>query len=570
MSVLSAREYRSPYTLLFNSHDFDSTYDDGWHLTFDLNTYNRSAHESIMKHGTNTEPLTSLFFNKSEFRLSQILEGCLVPINTKYYNPYLRVLKITPRAHYDEHGIHFSVSASHELFNGSGSVGVRATVPFKVVEIERKDSGGRRDQQIEDVMKGERKKFGTTQEVSNAFRLDYIEALPQSADLNSAAKYSATGATLFGGQADSAHASSLKLGIVYSPEGHAPRGKFVGVKRNDAIATNATALPASLDNLEEGVLYRFVTSTDYTALADENAASAADLAALQDKKADLWYVLSHQALDGKLIDDASSNLNAARPLFTQQYSSNHYEWFHDRGYNFDSDKAIGIGDLDVEVFYQHRMREVVLLEATAGLRLPTASGNDYSGNPYKAILGNGEHFELKLGGRMEYEMRNKYALELSAFYNFVLSGTEFISATPKDTFIKNIGPREKANVDWSYFVGNVAMHFAHPRSLDVSGVIGYQLYVKSKDSIHYANASRESWLGKKYSSTTEDYTVEHTTNLSNTLAAANTDTITHRAYGAVCYHLSDWCSVRVGGAYTFAGQHCMQAADLTATMSVRV
>ncbi len=570
MSIVSAREYRSPYTLLFNSHDFDTMYDDGWHFSFDLNAYNRSAHESIMKHGTNTEPLTSLFFNKSEFRLSQIFEGCLVPIKSKYYNPYLRVLKIKPRAHYDEHGIHFSMSAFHELFNGGGSIGFRATMPFKVVEIERKDSGGRRDQQIEDVMKGDRKKFGTTQVLSNAFRADYIEALPQSADLNAATDYTSTGATIFDGQADSAAGADLTIGVIYSPEGHAPRGKLVGIATGSTTAKGATALPVDLSGLEEGALYRFVTNTDYTGLADENVSSIEELAALQDKKADLWYVLTHDATDGSLPNEASSNLNSNRPLFTQQYSSNHYEWFHDRGYSFDSDKAIGIGDLDLELFYRPPTSQALLLEAVAGVKLPTASGNDYSGNPYKAVLGNGEHFELKFGGRMEYEIYQKYAIELSANYNFVLSGTEFIPATPKDTFIKNIGPREKANVDWSYFIGNAAIHFAHPRSLDVTGVLGYQFYIKTKESIHYANAARESWLGKTYDATTTDYTVEHLTNLSNTLASANTDTISHRFYGAICYHLSDWCSARVGGAYTFAGQHCMQDADLTASMSVRV
>ena len=113
--------------------------------------YGREAHKCFMGHGFNTKPLTALYFNKSDFRLSEIFADSYLPMTSEFYNPYVGVLKLHPRASYSEKGISLGARWSVSVYKDVGRAGFRVSVPFRNIEIEREDSGDKDTNQLKDL-----------------------------------------------------------------------------------------------------------------------------------------------------------------------------------------------------------------------------------------------------------------------------------------------------------------------------------------------------------------------------------------------------------------------------------
>ncbi|MGD1997575.1 MAG: hypothetical protein PVJ92_01530 [Candidatus Dependentiae bacterium] len=554
ISGLQAREFRAPYVTVPFSHDFDPSDDEGFRYQLYSTPFCRQAHRAFTKHGTATKHLSALFFNEDDFRLTKIFPDAQVPHNTKYYNPYMRTMKIKPRATYYEQGIQLGASIDRTVWRDRGRLGVRVNVPFKSVEIERKDGGGRYDSQTQDVV-ARQINDATGDNLGYAVRLDFIEALRKNAAGNSSVNYK--GATRV--QVLDTAIGADNVAALYSPEGRTPNVSQVGIAQAQVTTTN---VPADLEGMAEDTVYAFESATDnfYAGLDDASQASVAERVALQDAKAGVWLTTVHHDTT-KLPISASVSEKLSQKVGTMISISNAnvYEWLHDRGYDFESNRRVGLGDIDVDVYYEHMLTDRFTFEVCAKAKLPTASGNDYAGNPYRAHLGNGEHFEIGGGVRFGGEMFSWLHLNLDGNYMFALEGTEHRCAAPTGSLIRNIGPVVDADVSWSTVVANADVTLVHPQTNDLTVSLGYQFMYKDQDKINFKLASVDSWLGKIYDS--GDYTLDNTMAIDGKLLARNTERYAHRAKINMTYHFSDWFTMGLGGAFTFAGQNAPKSLD---------
>lgn len=557
VGTVVANEYRLPLSRS-DSYDFDQKDEAGWNVQFGSSAYKRQADRAFSGGGTATNNLTALIFNKDTFRLSNIFENCWVPYNTEYYNPYMRVITMKPRIKYVEEGVVFTGSIDRDVLNERGRWGVRVRVPVKTVEIERLDEGTRRDSQSEDVVQRKyHPKTGDLEaDIGMACRLDFFEAMPSQAMTAAADPVIYTHVDK-GIRFNDQTADGFAIGAVSSPEGTVPRKTFTGVANN----STRSILPTDLNNLSTTTIYHMPDGTDYSALSDRDAADVATRAANQDKKAQVWVVTLHDPGDGENAEGTTSKVMSSHVTsFLPTLNANIYEWMHDRGYDLSSSKQMGLGDIEMDLYYDHMLSDRTVAGVNFTAKLPTAYGsqfndNNFAGNPYRAHLGNGGHFEVGGGAHLDCEATAWLAWHVDGTYTFALDATEKRCAVPQNTYIKNMGPETTANVSWSTAVANLELHMCHPRTTDITTTIGYRLYYKTADTIKFKNATIESWLGKTFDATANDYTVANPTTLDNTLAAKNSEQWGHTIRFGTTYHISDWFTMSGNAAFTVAGKN---------------
>ena len=103
--IASATKFRVPLISQIHGYDFDPKDESGWRVTMDATNYTRQADRAFdSSHGTGTNNLSALFFNKDSFRLSNIFLIVRFLMQLNFYNPFMRVITIAPRAQYYEEG----------------------------------------------------------------------------------------------------------------------------------------------------------------------------------------------------------------------------------------------------------------------------------------------------------------------------------------------------------------------------------------------------------------------------------------------------------------------------------
>lgn len=566
-------------------------------IDFHATSYAKHASRAFMDSLLQTEELTALFFGKSDFRLSHIFEDCYLPLNTEYYNPYMRILTLSPRATYSETGLNCSFGVKTALFNEKTRVGIKVTVPFKSREIERKDAGWRDTEQVQNVVAQRPGYVGATNTLSAdqgfAYRLDLVEAVPQNqngADETawSALQYSLNDAERTAGgpftgvrafdQAISGNglASSgidVAAALAHSPEDHVPSDVKIAVlsriktstnSQNDIQSNNSAA--TNLSNMTDtGTLYYF-SNSDYSKLADSADKTVAQRVKDQDIKAATWLISTYSAPGtpyGTLSTDMINALSA--------YRSNVYEWLYDRGYTFESNEVAGLGDVSFETYIEHDLTPYITLQLTVGVTAPTARGNATSQNPYAVDLGTRGHAQTFVGGSITLTPEagsslDMFSLSLATTYTHAFSGREMRAATPRGALIKNIGKEMGADVSWNTLVADALVSWRHPLSPHISGDIGYHLYYKDRDAIQFAQPRTESWLGKKFG--TQKYTEEYIIVLDEAVAAQATESSAHKLSFHLYYQPSDYLLFSCGFGRTVAGRHTPEESEYMLGISI--
>jgi hypothetical protein len=241
-------------------------------------------------------------------------------------------------------------------------------------------------------------------------------------------------------------------------------------------------------------------------------------------------------------------------------NENTFAWLEDRGFEFASETRSGLGDIDLDLFYEHQISQDWIGELFIGVRFPTGSSDNYCNSPYRPHLGNGEHWEIKLGGMIAWQPLSWMNIKLDGKISFALEGEERRPATFCGAQVKNIGPCARADVDWLYFVGHLDFNLFHPKTDAISSVIGYEFYYKSEDNIDFKCRSMESWLGKVYDSTSGTW-LSNPKTLDSRVAERNTEAIAHKIRLESSFRITRWFEIYCGGAYTFAGQNVPRESD---------
>lgn len=305
---------------------------------------------------------------------------------------------------------------------------------------------------------------------------------------------------------------------------------------------------------------------------------------------DLWVTSIHGA-NGVLISPVAGSGVYFIDRLLEYYSDDMEEWLRERGFIMATDEETSLGDIPVELFYEHSFNDSWRGELCFGVKFPTGNGgHKYSENPFRVQTGNGSHWEIKLGGLVAWQAIRWMNVKLDLAYNFALSETEKRHAAYKGSCIKNFGPCAEADVDWGYFVGNLDFNFTHPKSKKVNGMIGYELYYKTEDKINFKTDccttscasscdcpsdcdkyKNSTWLGKLWTDAdgnAASATVKGTQwsdfkmCLDNDAARRGTEQWGHRLRLEGTYKLSKYCVTSVGALYTFAGQNIPNEADI--------
>ena len=552
--------------------------------------YGRESHRAFLKHGTNTTHLSALFFNKSEFKLGEIFPGGHADIATENYSPFVAVGKMEPRVSYYEDGITVGGKIAFPVWKNKSRVGLRLQIPFRSIEIEREDLGDRDTNQLDEVMTGEvvtrdGQAGGSTDVWARAVRMDFVQAIPSTATKTPLLNFTAAGAPrVIGDDATWLHNDDARMAvIIQSPEGTIPQSptRVLGICEDpnpvidDGLPTYnlnaANRLPAD-GNVSDATQYAFysgqvaptfIAATDYTPLNINTGTDAAKLAAL-DRTDDLWLTSVHDdnSTGGSNFNTGSQKLWTALDLALKNYNANMYEWLETNGFLMQTEKRCGFGDIDLDLFFEHKFSEEFVGEAMVGVRFPTGVSDNYCGSVYRPHLGNGEHFEIKLGLMGAWQPLDWMNIKLDGRFAFVIEATEKRPAAFKGALVKNIGPCVDADVSWEYLVATLDFNLFHPKTDAISSVIGYEFYFKTKDDIDFKCSSMQSWLGKKYVYGTG--WTENKQDLDSGVAERNTEAFGHKVRFETSFRITQYFELYAGGTYTFAGQNLPRECDAQA------
>ncbi len=247
---------------------------------------------------------------------------------------------------------------------------------------------------------------------------------------------------------------------------------------------------------------------------------------------------------------------------------------------FQTYERTGLGDLDLDAFYEHTFNDNWRAELWLGVRFPTGGSSKFCGNPYRVQTGNGNHYEVKVGGLVGWQTPcNWLALKADLSYSWVLEATEQRAAAFKGATITNVGPCVCANVDWGYLTGHVDFNFYHPKSRKLGTMVGYEIYYKTEDNVCFKQKTLTNhFLGGVWSNEAgkpADQTVvgsqfsDYAMTLDNKVAEHNTERIAHRLRAETHWHAHKYWSFYAGGAYTFAGKNIFRESEMHGGIAIR-
>ena len=643
-----AENYNAPLVSVRGPLRYDlNLKQDKWSLSTWSTVHSRGADRSFWCHGTEASTLPTAIFGKETFTINESFEQNDI-LKTGLFtnqNPFFFLTKFTPSASYTDEGITIGGRLECPVFNNKGRVGLRASLPFKTVRMERDDAQGECPQDGLDsvAIHGDQARMVDASGQSNAKVFSGINRY-KLAFLNQVKTIVSSGAVkpilflsdgtggspanqsgFFGPQYKFPISTQGGIANTTSPQGYdgtdvpfviirgsgvdgyslpfgapsavtvlATSGNFAAtantsrvvygpVNQNLTAPALNTATPAASDLLSlkpdlsnvtaanQNKGFAFTSGTDYTNIAT------------QPNFETLWVTPVFDGATGQMPQVALNAVNLIEG-YLKRFQQGAACALADLGFAFDTYERKGLGDLDVDAFYEHTFNDNWRSEVWFGVRFPTGGSNKFCENPFRIQLGNGNHFEVNIGGLLAWQTPcNWLALKTDVSYAWVLSADEQRAATFKGATVKNIGPCACASVDWGYFTGHFDFNFYHTKSRKLGTMIGYEIYCKSKDNVCYKDKkSKKHFLGQVWSDqngnplgaaqpaagTVPQYS-DYYMALDNKTAEKNTDRIAHRVRTECHWHAHKYWSLYAGGAYTFAGKHIFLESDVHGGINVR-
>jgi hypothetical protein len=305
--------------------------------------------------------------------------------------------------------------------------------------------------------------------------------------------------------------------------------------------------------------------------ADQQFATAA----IEDTMAERWFTF-RRAVDVAHADKecfaqnlATDNDGIGKKIrdsieeSLKPYTENQWQFLARHGYELETRIRRGLGDMDLDLFYEHTFNPEWMGELWVGVRFPTGGSDEKYGSAYLPMLGNGEHWEVKLGGQLAYQPASWINMKLDAYYSFVIEATEHRMAAFNGAHIKNMGPQADADVDWGYFVGRFDFNFFHPKTSDIRSTVGYEFYYKTEDHSTFKRGSMTPWYGDKKSGASA------AAPLSNSLQRSHTEGMSHKVRFEASYQVMKYLEIFSAMSTVFAGQNVMADRDCNIGFNVR-
>lgn len=585
---------------------------ESWSLNVWSGVYSKESHKAFRASGNKTQELSALFFNKSDFRAREMHPGATMPLNSENYNPYAQVSQLSPRVEYQEKGSILGARWDIPVFEEQGRLFIRAVAPFREIQLQRNDeaipAGVQAQNLVAETIFQDAKTNGANPVVVTgyAWRLDLLEALVNNNnDRQSIVQWDGTPPSASGTdrshmnlgpsqnirQGDSAAfleaapysylapaaLATLPASFLVSPEGIIPSQSisYLATLQSGDIAATLGILQTAPQDRGATRYYIPTAGTNlYTGMSEAAATSIPDALNRANTKATLW-ITPNSLLDGNFNGAAWKAVIAQTNASLAAYGQNQYEWLLERGYEFETKKRTGLGDVDIDLGYEHRFSNELVGELALGVRLPMSGKTKYTGNPYTPLLGNNGHLEIKAEGMIAWQPYEWMNLKADTYYSWVVKATEQKMATFKGSTLRNIGPRADADVSWGYFVFRLDATFFHLQDKNLSGVVGYELYAKSRDHVAYKNSSMTSWLGRAWvagaqdaNGTTGGSFVANPQLLDNAAASLNTNRVSHKIRTETSWRPNDYIEFFGGAAFTIAGVNAPVETDFHLGMNV--
>lgn len=546
-----AREIRNPLPntvgYLYNpcyrcDHDCR---DGNWELGLHGAGYTRFADSAYdKKHGTDKVPLSQLYFGKYDFRLEEAFQGATASVEG---NPWVNISTVKPRFDYNERGVRFGGNVAYSFGkDDSWTFGASAGIPYRVIEVERDADASFFTDGLGDVATEKKQTMGDGSSVNvYAVRMDLVNQL----GVPVSAAWATTSVKVADKNLsrDTSGTDDVAGHLIGRLDKSVPTGDFA-FKYSDA---GVGSLAASGVLATDAKAY-FDDANDYTALDGNNSVLSK-----------LWLVPTADdiaATSTDITDNAKALGGALKnAIDTSLLADSVVDFLDGKGLNFDSQRVMGFGNLDLAAYLAHRFGKKVWVAAELGGKLGIASETSkVAGTASNKImdyrkllaqpLGNNGHHEL--GGKVTINVSNcgKIALRLDGAGYWAFSAKEKIGATLKTSTIKNIGPEVVADIDWGYFLGHADLIFRHPKTKNMELDLSYELYYKGEDNVKFADA------------TVTDLDDDTGKEVDKALAQADTKVISHKV-GAQFAYRPDCLSMYAGVRQSVAGKNSMRDND---------
>jgi len=606
-ALFATSEIRSPLGR-FGDVWFDYRYplepvnDDGWQVDVQKVGYERCSAkmfgldpkcivscDDADKVTNKTQPLSALFFNKSDFKGQEAFFGG--NLNGRASNaPGLVFSTLSPRISYEEHGISLGVHAYKELgAERNWRMGGRIGLPIKVIKVEedrscgfeRPGNGSEASSCIIDC-----RQEITAENISNtvdvcAYRLDFLSTLKLPNGLPMVEYGDGVSPTKIAGytadtsifnlnpppagfdqdctQGNLSSGPNAPVYLMRQSTGSMPYNPINPFLLNtqtpqedNFILVNACAtdLPKDGNVGADNDRYRFLTTNDYTSGIGSNTEEQAK-----------WFV----------IPVAGEGISAFNSITREMFNVIAYvvqkldventlsvggatQFFFDHGIDLcPSKRVVGAGDLETQIYGGHYW-DRGYVNGFTGFRFPTGKEHDDQKCVYFQPTGHNGHFEMMFGLDGGWHPNTWFAFNIDASYHHVFEHTERRAAPFTGATIRNIGPAVDVDVKWGWVQINAFGTFYHPKDANLGCTFGYEFYAKRKDSVCLCRKTATDFLGSDYS-------------LDQKLLAENTNSQTHKIRGTGFYRIG-YAEFMFGASYILAGKHAMREAEWHLGMNV--
>lgn len=471
------------------------------------------AHQAYdSKHGRTKVPLSVLQFNQSEFTFTESLgnQGAAFGRNLA---PIFAKLK--PEFSIDRNSITFGIDAGMALSEceDAWTIGARATLPYHLTRVTLNSCCDVEGVTAQEALQGI--VYTCDQETVNAstgqpltaqqvciYRMDLVAALRVDIDnrplltidpvtgVEIAAILATEQGTL---NANNAAGPTIvnnnPVHLMVSPDGSLPPRPWSLLVESQADANlKIGAIPALAANgsnaTTRGQRLRFLSTVNYNDFLT-NATLQRKLFLVPATVPDDVNVAN---ADAALVGSGAKNIRDQLNTAIQNSDFSVSDFLTDINLSFDSQRIVGLGDIDAQLYAGKRWWDCLYTEFWFGLSLPTAKRNN---DPRRLLFvpnGNNGHVEIKLGAEFDYDVACWLSLRGFAQYAWAVSKTEKRNASFKGATVMNLGPQTDARVSWNYFTGGLHASFLIPCK-HVAGLdIGYELYAKRKDHVMFVSS----------------------------------------------------------------------------------
>ncbi len=486
--------------------------------------------------------------------------------------PALAFSTITPQFKYTEKGAWVGAHADYRFGqNKQWGVGVRASIPFKAIEVEPTlgdDSieGGLAsvyEEQVLEVDSG-----GSANAVDYAYRLDFLSALVRPSFTTPELMFNygtgpGTAATNIGGTFIGATSPSQlvpNIPPVYL------------IKRAGGVLPGATQLP----NTASSPIYAFgkqasqvqitplpvtgVGVNDNVYFLDASSNYAAALGTDRATQSTLFvvprliYTNTDNAVTGVPFNlaPAAETIRSAINELINQFDFNGVD--SATVFLRDScctdlgkyERVLGVGDLQTE-FYGGYTTKKYYANGVLGVVFPTGKQHKNPNHVYHMQTGNNGHFELRVGGEFGWGPCNYFDVRADIFYNHIFKRTEKRAAPFKGAIIKNIGAPIDVDVSWDAVTGHIDVDFFNPYNRELGLSVGYEGYYRTEDRVGICQTTAVDCLG-------------NTQPLDPCVMEKGTSTVSHKIRAEI-FNRWSYFEFFIGGSQVVAGRNVMQETE---------